>query len=174
MGYFDGLVGVYFKTAQDGGKLYFPWLYWGRGYVIASEQDGDRLRQKLKNYKVITLIVAVMVGVWQNYVAAFIAAALLVGFYAVWTRHLVAGLPTAGEKLSLREAAHSIARGFNAPTLWMLEAAALAFVVVAIFLLTSDASVGPTDLLAIIFFGFGAVWIAYLLILRGRRQPPPS
>ena len=32
------------------GKLYFPWLYWGRGYIIPSEPDYERLQRQLRTY----------------------------------------------------------------------------------------------------------------------------
>lgn len=53
---FIGLTGGRFKSAQDGSRLFFPWHSRGSGYVIASEQDYERLRRQVKVYEIVTLI----------------------------------------------------------------------------------------------------------------------
>jgi hypothetical protein len=174
MSYHDRLVSVYFKTAQDGRKLFFPWTYWGRGYVISSEPDYERLRRQLKTYRAVSLVWIITVCAQQNHIAAFVIAALGPALYAVWTRYLVAGLETTDEKLSLQECWTSLGRAFDASTLWLLEIAALAFVVIGIVVLVVDKNEWPLALVTIVFFGFGAVEFAYLLVLQKRSMPPPS
>jgi hypothetical protein len=57
MGVFDG--SGRFTTAQDGSRLFFPRYSGGSGYVIASEQDYERLRRQVKVYEIVCLIVVV-------------------------------------------------------------------------------------------------------------------
>ena len=44
----DAMLSLWFKTAPDGRKVYFPWRSTGCGYTIASEHDYRRLHQQLK------------------------------------------------------------------------------------------------------------------------------
>jgi len=60
MGYFDGLTSGYFKTARDGRRLFFPWGVWGRGYVVGSELDYERLRGQIKIFVIAGM--ALMLG----------------------------------------------------------------------------------------------------------------
>jgi hypothetical protein len=172
MGYAEARIAVYFKTAQDGKKLYFPWLYWGRGYIIPSQPDYERLRRQLGTYKSVSFVLIVAVCATQHYTAAFGLAVLIPAFYAVWTKHLVAGLETTDEKMSLKEALSSQARNYSAFALWSLEIGALAFVVCGIVILVVDINEWPMAILTIAFFAFGAVQFAYLIVLRKRSTPP--
>jgi len=62
MGYFDDLADKRFMTARDGRRLFFPWGSFGRGYVIASEQDYERLRGHVKDYDFVCVITVVVLG----------------------------------------------------------------------------------------------------------------
>jgi hypothetical protein len=174
MGYFDTRIGVYFKTAKDGRKLFFPWLYWGRGYIVPSEPDCERLRRQLGTYKSVSLVLVILVSATQNYTTAMALAVLTLAFYAVWTKYLVTGLETTDEKMSLKEASTSQARNYSAFTLWSLEIAALAFVISGIAVLVADTNERLIAILAIVFFGLCAVRFAHLLVLRKRSIPPSS
>jgi hypothetical protein len=44
----DAMLSLWFNTAPDGRKVYFPWRSTGRGYTIASEHDYRRVHQQLK------------------------------------------------------------------------------------------------------------------------------
>ena len=55
MGYFDALTSSAFKTADDGGKLFFPWGTLGRGYVLGSDEDYLRLRRQIKIFMIAAL-----------------------------------------------------------------------------------------------------------------------
>jgi hypothetical protein len=59
MGYFDGLISGSFKTTQDGRRLFFPWGVLGSGYSIASERDYQRLRQQVKGYMIVSLVLII-------------------------------------------------------------------------------------------------------------------
>lgn len=100
----------YFKTTQDGSRLFFPWAMRGPGYVMASEQDCQHLRQQLKLYSRATLTVAVAVGVAAVYfskidslVFILIVVFLADMFYTAWIRRLLPRLKVSNETLSLRE-----------------------------------------------------------------------
>ena len=99
-----------FKTMPDGTKLFFPWAAGGAGYVIASEEDHQRLRQQIKLYNMAYLAVAMVVAVaveWFTKISS-IAVVIIAGFlgeliYKAWMRRLLPRLKASDEKLSYRE-----------------------------------------------------------------------
>jgi hypothetical protein len=81
-------------------------------YVIASEQDYQRLRQQFKLYNIATLIVGPLAaGVAAVYfnkqidAFVFVVIVVLLGrmFYSAWMRHLLPRLKVSDERLSHRE-----------------------------------------------------------------------
>ena len=84
MGYFEALASSSFKTAADGSRLFFPSGRRGRGYVIASERDYQRLRRQIKTYLVSLFGAFVLlrhfIGTGNTYVALAVIAVPLMGF----------------------------------------------------------------------------------------------
>ncbi len=173
MGYFDGLTSGNFKTAQDGRKLFFPWGYLGRGYVLASEQDGERMRRQLKTYYVVMLVAIVATSGTRAFILSAAVAALAIVFYAIWAGRQVARLQPAGEAMSFRESSASQARAYGARSLWLLEICSLLFVAAGIFIYVTDPTSRPMALLTLVFFGCCAVAIGYMLVIRGRKSAAP-
>jgi hypothetical protein len=42
---FDRAIERLFRTTEDGQELFYPWGSWGRGYIIPSDKDYQRLRR---------------------------------------------------------------------------------------------------------------------------------
>src|SRR5664279_580266 len=80
MGYFDALMSSWFKTLPDGCKLFYPRGVWGRGYIVASEQDYIRLRQKIKVYLIVMLVLMIGASVTPGYLGLLGLGVLLLGF----------------------------------------------------------------------------------------------
>jgi hypothetical protein len=173
MGYFDGLTSGNFKTAQDGQKLFFPWGYLHRGYVLTSERDAERMRQQLKTYYIVLMAAIIGTSAIHAFIVSAAVAALGIVFYAIWSRRQVAGLQPAGETMSFRESTVAQARAYGARRLWMLEGCALLLVAASIFIYVTDPTNRPMALLTLIFFGCCAAVIAYMLVIRGRASPAP-
>jgi hypothetical protein len=173
MGYFDGLTSANFKTAQDGRKLFFPWGYLHRGYVLASEQDAERIRKQLKTYYVV--LIAAIIG--TSMIHAFIVSAAVAGLgmivYGIWARRQVAGLQPGGESMSFGESAAAQARAYGARRLWMMEACSLLLAAGGAFMYVTEPTKRPMAVLTLIFFGCCAVVIGYLLVIRGRTSTAP-
>jgi Gpi18-like mannosyltransferase len=168
MGYFDGLTGGSFKTAQDGRRLFFPWGVLGSGYAIASEQDYQRLRQQVKAYMVVTLVLVIASGMYEPYLAPLAAAALLACFYLAWMWRMLPHMARSNEKLSLQESMTSQARAHGAVVLWLLEIVSIVFVMSGIAMLVFDPGSRLTALFCTAFFGLCAAKIARLIVLRHR------
>jgi hypothetical protein len=119
---FDALLGgSSFKTASDGSRLFYPLGHLGRGYVIASESDYQRLRRQVKIYYVVLFVLIIGVpfflGVaapfggglvhllyqhWQQTYVVPVIAVLWFGFYGVWAWSLCRHLQPSNETLSGR------------------------------------------------------------------------
>src|SRR5688572_16399025 len=103
MGYFDALTSSAFKTAEDGKRLFFPYGVMARGYVLASEQDYQRLQRQVRLYMIVTLVLIIGASATSNYLWAGIIAVVLIAFYVVWASFAVRGLTPSDERLSLTE-----------------------------------------------------------------------
>ena len=173
MGYFDGLTSGNFKTAHDGQKLFFPWGYLHRGYVLASEQDAARMRQQLKTYYIVLMAGIIGTSAIHAFIVSAAVAALGIVLYAIWSRRQVAGLQPAGETMSFGESAAAQARAYGARRLWMLEACALLLAAAGAFIYATDPANRPMALLTLIFFGCCAVAIGYMLVICRRTSAAP-
>jgi hypothetical protein len=115
------LGGSNFKTASDGSRLFFPLGTLGRGYVIASERDYQRLRRQVKIYYAVFLVLIIGVPFFLRFAAPFagglahllyrrwqqtyvvpVVAVLWFGFYAVWAWSLCRRLQRSNATLSGR------------------------------------------------------------------------
>jgi hypothetical protein len=168
MGYFDALTSSYFKTAADGRKLFYPWGVLGRGYVIATDQDQQRLVRQLKIYTIVSFVLIVGAGILQSYMGALVIGLALIVFYVFWARHLVRGLQPSGEGLSMRESYTSQARAHSSGSLWAMEIGSLVLLIGAIAMLIFDPDNRGTALMGIVVFGIITAGITWMLILRRR------
>jgi hypothetical protein len=165
VGFFDALTRANFRTTPDGGRLFFPWGEWGRGYAIASEQDYQRLRQQIITYQIVFLVLITGAASLRADVAVGLVAALSLGFYLLWMRFLQRRLHPPSERLSLQE----LARLRSAAGLWLREILSLVFVGSGIAILIFDPSNWSNWLFGLVtigFFGVFAVVIARMLLLR--------
>jgi len=168
-GYFNALTASYFKTSTDGRKLFFPWGAIGRGYAIPSEQRYESMHRQLKIYMIVSMVLIIGTIATQFYLAGFTVAAALMIFYVAWTPFLNRGLEPSDERMSVGENIATQARTHNKGMLWAMEIAAIVFVVTGIAMLIFDPEQWMTALLSTIFFGFCAIVIGRMIMLR-RRQ----
>jgi hypothetical protein len=153
MGYIEWLISGSFKTTEDGRRLFFPWGVFGRGYAIASEENYWRLRQQVKAYSVVILLVMI---VTPGYTITVALEALLVALYLAWMWVLLPRLQAADEGLSLRESITSQARAHGPVLLWLLNIVSLAFVVNGTWLFIVEPGRRLVWLAVILFFGLCA------------------
>lgn len=167
-GYFNALTAGYFKTATDGRKLFFPWGAMGRGYVIPSQQDYERLHRQMKLYTILSLVLIIAPIAWRYYLVGFAVATLLIVFYAGWARYLVRGLQPSEERMSVSDNMATQARTHNTATLWLLEAASLLFVAIGIAMLMIEPGKWIISLSTIVFFGLCAAVLVKMILLNRR------
>lgn len=173
-GYFNALASSSFKVTADGRKLFFPWGVLGGGYDIPSEQDYERLQRQIKVYTIAAMVLVIAPIAIRYFLTGFVIAALLMLFYVLWVPYLVRGLKRTDERLTMRETVSTQARTHNAPTLWLMQFASLAFVAIGIVMLIVEPGMWPVALMSIVFFGFCAMVFAWMLVARGRATQDAS
>ncbi len=170
MGYFDALTSSSFKTTKDGHRLFFPWGTIGRGYIIPTEEEYERLRRKVKIYLIISLP---MIGILVNrlsIIGDFVLMIVLTLPYILWANKRCLQLKPSNEKYTFKQSFGTQAREYNAVTLWLLEICSLAFVAAGIFILFKDTPNWLIALASIIFFGLGAIVFAKMILTRNQQQ----
>jgi|ERR1043165_3555311 hypothetical protein len=168
MGYFDALTSSSFKSGADGRQVFFPWGVLGRGYALPSQEAYHALRSKLKIYMMVALAAIIGTSVTRMYLVAAGITAVLVGFYVVWVQFLLRSLVPVDETLSLRESYTAQARAHSAFTLWALEIVALVFVIGSALILAFSRQNWAAAVGGIVFFGFCAVAIGFMIVQRKR------
>jgi hypothetical protein len=170
------------KAAPDGRMLFFPWGAWGRGYHIASEDDYRRLCRQMKLQRVSWFLLIVLTyGIissgspsLKGYVIVILIILILIVLNllhnVVWVRYWLPRLQPSDERyerlVPLQESMTFVARPFS--VLWALEIVALAGVGASILPFIFDPSTRFISLPGIVFFGFAAVFFAFMLVLRRR------
>ena len=168
MGYFDGLTSGYFKTTREGSRLFFPWGVWGRGYVVGSELDYERLRGQIKIFVIAGMALMLGAVALQRFLAGLLVLAALYVFYLVWTRYLVHGLQQSDERLSVRESMNSQAKEQSPILLWVAEIGSIVLVAASLLIFALDPDKWLVATAGLVVFGLCAAATTFMLVLRWR------
>jgi len=164
MGYWDAVLGHQFEESEDGRHLFRPWG-WRWAYVVPSRQEHERLRRQLRWYHG-TFLVAVPLSTLLGWVGLAVALVVSMLVYMLWALRLTRRLERIEAPITLVESYVAQARRSSTRQLWLLELAALAFVLASILIVFDQ---NPwVAIAAILFFGFGAVVFAGMLVVRRR------
>ena len=172
MGYLDAVTSSYLRTGKDGRRLFYPWGAMGRGYVVPTEDEFERLHRIAKIFTAAFLVLVIVPAALQMPAATVVIAAVVALFYSLWARGLVRRLEPSAEKLSVRAALSTQAFTHSIVTLWLLEFLSLGFVAAGILLLVRDSANWPIALAPIVFFGLCAGLFAFTLVLRRKSVTP--
>lgn len=125
MNFLNAITSAYFKTAQDGSTVFYPWSIWVRGYTLPSAHDQQRFQQQLKVYFAVTFVLILLVMNMVSTPVSFAIAGGLTVLYVLWMLYAVRHLPRASERLSLDESLTIQARTHHAVVLWSFAVVAL-------------------------------------------------
>lgn len=117
-GYTDALFANLTKVAKDGRKVVYPWGFTGRGYVIASGEIEEQLKQR---YAVFVIAVTFFLSIASSlggFAGGFVVVVLSLVGYAIHVKRLVAGMEPSDERLSWMEANAAMARAYSPRMLW--------------------------------------------------------
>ncbi len=172
--YADALFAGFTKTGQDGRKVIYPRGLLGRGYVIASEEDEKRLKQKFAVFLVVApILIGVGHALWGLPGSVGVGALILV-CYAIYTTRFTANMEPSGEGLSLTEAYRAQARKHSPARLWSWTITGifvLCFGVIASVLMPENRT---SFAFLIVIGGVLAAFGGYMLALRRGANPPAA
>lgn len=168
MSFFDEMGNRYFKSAQDGRVLFFPWGRLSRGYVVASREEYERMHRRLGISITIWLVLVIVTILW-NYGLGIIVFDLGVALYAAWVLYRVQSLSPSEERLPVvkRELVNN---GFTLAFLWLAQLTVLAVLGLWIFTLVIKPYNMPVTVATLAFLALCAVAVARLLILFRRAR----
>jgi hypothetical protein len=169
MGYFDGLTSASFKRDESGRTVFYRWGAFGKGHVLPDDETESRIRTFLRRYYMITLPVIIILGALVGWAYVVVAVPILMAWYLLKSKSLVAGCSMSGGKLTFRESYANSAKAHNKKMLWLLLIFSVLFVCAGVLIAivgasTWDKVVGTS---AILFFGACAVVNIYMI--RARR-----
>ena len=162
MAYLDSLTNGYFKTAQDGRKLFLPWGMFGRCYVIASTEDYERLKLQIKVYAIAMLLLIIGTAPLKHDLGFLFVPAPIIAIYGVWTLYLVRRLQRSNERLRLQHKTPRQSTG----VLLLIEVAVLTLVSFATLMLMNNFGKWLLAVASIIFLVYCAAVFVSMLVLR--------
>jgi hypothetical protein len=165
MGYFEGLADAAFKNDADGRTLFYPWGIFGRGVVVPTEQEAERLRK----FQQRTYMIALPGFLAMQFVVGFWLVLLLLPPFLVWhhfkLKHMIRNFQTASDKLTMAESTRNSARSHNLSLLIAMELFSLMFVAAGFWMLW----LGEAPLIALMclwLFGLCAVVFARMIAVK--------
>ncbi|VAX27346.1 hypothetical protein MNBD_NITROSPINAE05-653 [hydrothermal vent metagenome] len=119
MGYFAAKSNALFKTDANGGLLFYPRSYWGKGYVVPDEATKTRINKFIKKYMAMVFFVILgNVLLLDAKINALVLLPIFLTFYFFKLRNFTKGMPVSKERLTFIE---SITNSAKSDSLVMLS-----------------------------------------------------
>jgi hypothetical protein len=177
MGFLDDSVNKAFQPDQDGRRLYYPWPL-GRGYIVPSEAEFQRIRKSLKIFYVISflwfLCLLPLIPVISS--QGDLRGAILIVYFSmpfeIWLYFQCRHLKRADEGLMFHERIVKRAAKVPIQLLLVYEIVSVGFVVGGILIIRVDWRhwlYSLASMVAIGFFGYRGI-IAAKMLMAKRQQ----
>src|SRR3989344_4757631 len=172
MEFLNKLVDISFKKDLQGRPLFYPWGYWGSGFIVEPESKQDQIRNFLKNIYTASFIIPLVFllasssdSLLQNLIAASLLILLpLLLWYYFSVKNLTKDFQKTSEKLTFSEVSKKSGQLYSLKSLIFGEVGSLLFVIAGAWLFGRGGEEYVTGLLSIIFFGFAAITYGYMII----------
>jgi hypothetical protein len=173
MGYFDALANGLFKGAPNGRVIFYPWGALGRGYELPTEEKHREIRQFVKRYFIVFLVLVIIAGTVADlmgvsgWLMAFLFPLALMTAYQFRVQSLTRGLRKTDQKLSLLESYRNQAASLSMAMLWLMEFGSILFGLLGI----GGLLLGIDPLLAIASISIsGGLCIVFGYMIRTKRH----
>lgn len=165
MGYFAGITDAIFKKDGNGNVVFYPWGVFGRGRVFSDPVKAGQIRRFVYLYYVVSLPTAIVLTVLHAWLLLVISWLLLLAWYIIQSRTLLAGTPFSDERLGVKEAYFNSSASHNRVTLWFVFLSSVLFVAAGVWITASAHSTSQVllGLGAIVLFGAAGAAIGYML-----------
>jgi hypothetical protein len=168
MNFLNAITSAYFKTAQDGSTVFYPWSIWARGYTLASDQDQQLLQRQLKVYLAVSFVLILLADNLVSTPVSFEIAGAITVLYVLWMLYTVRHLPRSSERLSLDDSLTIQARTHHAVVLWLFALLSVFAAGCCVFMLIASPPNRLIALFGIAFCGLALAKAARMLVLRYR------
>lgn len=168
MGYFDGIVDVYFKKNDLNQRIFYPWGKFGAGLILESEEKYSSIRGTLKNAFIFFFAAVISI---QIFFGAWFTLALLALYYVwyfLWLKQVTSNLAKSDEKLTVDEAIQNSAKSHNLYFLIFMEICCVLFVGIGAWSIIAQEN--PSGYFILFFFSFCLFQITRLLLAKIRQN----
>lgn len=182
MGYFDGITNAAFKIDDQGQRLFFLYGKFGKGRLLPTQEDEQRMRSKYKAFYMYTLflVMPVMVILSVSFsqrwtvqlfmIQVLVGAVMLIPAY-IWMEIEARKFAKVDSRLTFTESYANSAAAHNYATLIVCLILSGVFVLggvlMALYAAPGDRWVG---IVAVIFFGAGSAIIGWMLHLKSKQS----
>lgn len=167
MGYFDGLTDGQFKKSTTGEIVFYPWGAIGKGYILKSQSEYDRIRSFVKKYYTVGLPALILTQISVGLIGSIIILLILTSWYQLKIAAFLKSSSLTNEKFSVPDAYATSAKSHNLFSLIILELSSIGFVVAGMLILYRGGSV-PIALGSIIFFGICSIVLGLMILKKIR------
>lgn len=165
MGYFEAISESYFRRNTEGQILFYPWGFFGKGYIVPDEEQKKILIKFFKRAGIVSLL--------YTYLVLFISKrfGFIIGFgffilytfaYYIVVQTLTRKFEKTEEKLPVLEFYANQSRSLSYLNIVLLGLGSLLFIVAGVWLIINGKKLG-IGILTIIFFGMCFIVSLYQL-----------
>lgn len=170
MSFLDSFSDPLFKKSKSGESIFYPWGVLGKGYVVTSDSEADRIRATLKwcNFG------AIMVSIMCLQVLGLVYSLIFVGIYYVgytlWTGSVTKRMAVSSEKLRLSETVERTVIHYSIWYLVLMLVSALVLCILAGIMYFAEPEERFMAAIGFIFFGGCSLWFVYMLYVRRKNR----
>jgi len=170
MDYFEAIAASSFITNDRGQRIFFPWGPLGKGYVVPTDDEYERLRVALvRSFRTVRPLglLLVLSWLWMPWTVDCALAFLFFFGYAFWLRTVTSGWSQSAERLSFGRNVSNHPLSHHRSRLWLMLLGALALAAAGVWLIV-DLHTWRAGVPSIAFFGFCAVVLSRMLVVQRR------
>lgn len=160
MGYFDGLVNVSFKKADDGKTIFYPYGSFSAGYIVSEDKE-SAAKTFLKKYYIISLIVIIIAIVFFKLFALALSI-FFIPIYYFKVKKIIVGAEPTQQKNTYKERIKNMAKAFGpviSLVMLIIDLIMLGASVVCVFIPQARA----IGIVGALFFGAGLIQTVFLV-----------
>ncbi|MGD9818137.1 MAG: hypothetical protein AB7V04_05475 [Desulfomonilaceae bacterium] len=170
MSFLDSFSDPLFKKSESGESIFYPWGVLGKGYVITSNAEADRIKATVKWCNFCAILVSIMCLQVLGLVYSLIFVGIYYVGYTFWTGSVTKGMAVASEKLRLSETVERMVIHYSPWNLVLMLVLALVLCILSAIMFFAEPEERGMAAIGFIFFGGCSLWFAYMLSVRRKSR----
>lgn len=160
MGYFNALTNSWFKKAENGRIIFYPYGRLGHGYIISIE-DEFKIKRFLNRYNIISFTI-IITSVILFGIYSFVLLIFFIPFYSIKINRTLLNAKKTEEKMKLGEALKNVSASMGIPTCIFIFILCLLMTGMSIFSIFIS-KLKLAGILGVLFFGLCLLHSTFLL-----------